>query len=362
MEALRKQYKHLTNLLRFNRGADIPIMGPIKAEWEVINTCNAKCRTCLHWQEPPDLTLLSTIQGKNMIEQLAESGLFSLSFTGGEPLLRKDLVELLGYAKKQGLATTLISNGLLITERRASELVDVNVDTVFISIDAAQPQLNDELRGIEGYLELALNAIDNLKAMRRNAGPKIFIKATISSKNVQQLVPLAELARVKGIEGLSFQLAQILENTKFVFDKSLLLNKETRQQFLEQLDKLLADYHDVLNGSREYYQSLRQFFENPEALQQYRPVTGFYFVQIDSWGNFYTSPAKNNKIGNILQEPFEIMWYGQKANELRTHRESPPELNYLFDTVGTMSVDFSHLNLKRFVKLALPLISGAKSL
>ncbi|MFQ5636709.1 MAG: radical SAM/SPASM domain-containing protein [bacterium] len=359
---MKKPFKHLTNLRRFNRGENIPIMGPLKAEWEVIHQCNASCQTCLHWQGKPDSNILSTTEGKTLIKQMAESGLLNLSFTGGEPLLRKDLVELIDYAKELGLFTSLMTNGLLITERRARQLLDVNLDTLYLSIDAADPALNDELRGLSGYFDLAMTAIDNLKSMRRNAAPKIILKTTISNKNVTQLIPLAQLAATKGVEGFSFQLAQIIENASFVFDDALLLNYENQKILIEQMNTLTKDYKQVLTGSSEYYEVLCDFLKRPESLNRYRPVTGFSYVQIDSWGNIFTSPAKVNRLGNIREKDFEEIWYGQAANKLRVQDQSKPESSYLFDAVGNLSIFMNNLNLKRMVRLLNPIFDGRKHL
>ncbi len=357
---MKKQFKHLTNFLRFNRGAEIPSTGPIKAEWEVINTCNAKCLTCLHWKEKPDSRILSTSEGKNLIQQLARSGLLNLYFTGGEPLLRKDLIELLAYAKKYGLSTALVTNALLLTERRAQELVNAKLDTIYISIDAAEADLNDEIRGLNGYFDLALTAIDNLKSMRRNANPRILIKATISSKNVDQLVPLAELANTKGIDGFGFQLAQVLENANFLFDESLLLDQHNRNVFLEQLEFLLKDFSHLLTGSFEYYQALQDYVENPESMQKYRSISGFSFAHIDPFGKVFTCPAKVNQIGDFRKKTFENIWFGQAANDLRQQKGVNTKSSYLFETLGKMNVAVSDLNVKRFFKLVRPILDGAK--
>ncbi len=358
---MRKPFKHLMNLLRFNNGAEIPTTGPIKAEWEVVNTCNAKCLTCLYWQEKTDSRIFSTSEGKNLIQQLARSGLLNLCFTGGEPFLRKDLVELLSYAKKYGITTSVVTNGLLISERRARELVDAKLDTIYVSIDAAEAGLNDEIRGLKGYFDLALAAIDNLKSMRGNTNPRIFLKATISNKNVDQLMPLADLADTKGIDGFSFQMAQVLKNANFVFDESLLLDQKNRTVFLEQLELLLKDFSHLLTGSFEYYQALRDYFENPDSLQKYRSTSGFSFAQIDSFGGVFTCPAKSNQIGDMRETTFENIWFGQTANDIRQEKKIAAKSSYLFETLGNMNVAVSDLSLKRFFKLVRPIWEGAKS-
>ncbi|HEX9653029.1 MAG TPA: radical SAM protein, partial [bacterium] len=302
---MKKPLKHLTNLLRFNRGADIPTMGPLKAEWQVINQCNAKCLTCQDWQGRIDPTLLNTAEGKRLIRELADSGVLHLCFSGGEPLLRRDLIDLINYAKKQGLTTSLMTNGLILTERRARELANAKLDTVFISLDAADPKLNDEIRGLRGYFNLAMSAIDNVKAMRSGGKPGIIIKATVSSKNVRHLAALAELADRRGIEGFRFQLAQVVKNANFVFDRSLLLTDKERAILVQQLDRLIQRFAYLLSGSLEYYQGLRDFLERPESVRKFRSISGFSFVVIDPWGRLFTSPAKVQEIGNIRRDSFQ---------------------------------------------------------
>lgn len=331
-------------------------MGPLKAEWQVINQCNAKCLTCRDWQERADQTILSTAEGKRLIKELAESGLLHLCFSGGEPLLRKDLMELIEYAKELGLTTSLMTNALLLSERRAKALVDAKLDTLYISLDAADPKLNDQMRGMKGYFRLVMSAIDYVKAMRGGAEPAIIIKSTISKKNLHQLTALAELAQIKGIEGFRFQLAQIVKNANFVFDRALLLTEADRDDFVCELDKLVKNYAYLL-GSLEYYQGLRDFLEQPPK-QKIRSIYGFSFALIDPWGRVFASPAKVNELGNIRRAKFEDIWYGETANLLRIHRGLIPQSNYLFDDFGDL---LNRLDGIHFLKLLRPIFNGAKS-
>ena len=357
---MRKPLGHLRNLLRFSRGATIPTMGPLKAKWEVINTCNARCKTCLHWQEKSDDTILGTEEARVLISQLAEAGVLSLTLTGGEPMMRRDLVELIAFAKEQGLITELITNGLLLSERRARDLVESKLDTVYISIDAANAKLNDQLRGLSGYFKLAMSAVDNLKSMRRNGDLKIIIKTTVTSKNIGELVALAELAIKKGIDGFCFQLAQIAENRKFVFDSALLIDSSNRDALIAELDKLLLGYRETLSGPLEYYETLRNVLANPVCGENLRSVSGYSFVQLDAWGNVFMNPAKTRRIGTIREASFESIWFGQAANEIRNAEPETSLKDYLFDVTGTMSASFANLNVKRFLKVMRPILTGAK--
>lgn len=355
-----KQLKHLTNLVRFKRGARIPIIGPLKAEWEVINICNARCQTCQFWRNHPDKNILSFEEAVNLIDQMAEMGVLKLCFTGGEPLLRKDLIDLIDYAQSKNLSTSLITNGFLITERRARELVDAKLESIYISLDAAEPRLNDEIRGFPGYYDLALKAMDNLKAMRRNANPKIYIKTTVSKLNLHHLVPLAKLSITWGIDGLRFQPAQYIEGTELSFDPDILLDEKDYELLANYIDKIIKNYSPAVKGFMNYCIALKHYYLSQNSFKNYRSVSGFSYAIIDPWGYVFASPTKKELLGNIRQQSLYEIWYGGKANEIRKDPLENSSINYLFDTVGNMSVYFSDLNVKSFFKIIRPIFNGVE--
>jgi len=173
-------------------------------------------------------------------------------------------------------------------------------------------------------------------------------------------VSLAKLADTKGIDGFSFQLAQVLENANFIFDESLLLGQQDWSVFCQQLELLLKDFSYLLTGSFEYYQALRDYVENPDSVRKYRSISGFSFAQIDPFGKIFTCPAKVHQIGDFREDTFENIWFGQAANNLRQGKKANAKSNYLFETLGNMNVAVSDLSLKRFFKLVRPIMDGAK--
>ncbi len=253
----------------------------------------------------------------------------------------------------------MITNGLLMTERRARKLVDSGVDVIYISLDAANPALNDRLRGLPGYFDLAMAAIDNLKSMRANSSLKIVIRTTVTSLNVQELVPLAELVCNKGIDNLHFQMAQLLANKNFKFGPELQIKNRERDLLIEQLDKLMTDFAETLAGPQEYYSALRNVLSNPAFDHKYRPLPRFAFVQIDARGNVFTSPAKTNKLGNIREMPFTEIWHDQIEN-ISGEAELEAEAEHLFDATSTLSLSDSDVSIKRVFKFMRPLFHGAR--
>ena len=355
-----KQVRHIRNFLRFAKGEHEPIIGPIKAVWEVLYVCNARCRTCLRWQEKPDPTMLSTEDGKNLIQQLARSGALNLSLTGGEPLLRKDIFELIACAKENGLHTSLISNGLLINERRANELVHSGLDLIYISLDGSTPELNDSLRGIHGYFDLAIQAIENIKSLRSNSRPKIFIAFTVNKANMYDLENVARFVKTRSLDGLTFQPALHLPNVKFTLEDDLAFTTQEAKTLQTIVDRVVKMYGDILPMNRDYYRQFASFIENPKNLNRHMNVAGFAFATIDPWGNVYPDPLELDSMGNVREQTFEEIWYSGRAREVRgriARHEMPAEF---FDGFLPLSIAMRQMTPFKFHRALKPIFTTAE--
>ncbi len=355
-----KRMTHLRNLLRFARGKQDPIIGPVKAVWEVVNTCNARCRTCDRWKEKTDPTILSTAEGKNLIRQLADSGVLNLTFTGGEPLLRKDIYELVTFANGQRLSTSLYTNGLLLNIRRAKELIDSGLDLIYLSIDGSTPALNDGLRGITGYFDLTMKALESLKSLRSNSHPKIFIAVTITKKNVHDLANLAHLVKSNGLDGLSLQLALHAPKIKYCLEDDLAFQPGEGAALQAAVNRVLEQYHHYLPMNREYYRHFADYIEQPQTLFEHLNTVGFATTVIDAWGNVYPDPLQTDSMGNIRWQTFKEIWFGEQASSVRrrvARREHPLSLFDNFISVNFAVERSSALNFHRILK---PILNGAQ--
>ena len=160
--------------------------------WETTTACNLACKHCrrLEPQTKPAPDQLSTDQGKALIDAIADAGRPILIFSGGEPLMRADIYELLDHAHAAGLPTALATNGTLINRHVAKLLSESNVRRVAVSLDGADAQTHDAFRGIAGCFAQALEGIAHL----RTAGVPVQINVTISKHNAAQLEAVYDLA------------------------------------------------------------------------------------------------------------------------------------------------------------------------
>ncbi len=148
---------------------------PFYATYNVTFRCNSRCVYCDYWKSsPPEL---STSDALKVIGRIAESGVSMLAISGGEPLLRNDIAQLLEEAKNYGLMTTLNTSGLIIKEGLAREFART-VDALTISIDGP-PNIHDSQRGIAGAFERSTKALK----MYKSAGIRVGINMVITDLN-----------------------------------------------------------------------------------------------------------------------------------------------------------------------------------
>lgn len=168
--------------------------------WNVGQRCNLKCIHC--YSQSKDIEYpgeLNTKEAKAMLDGLAEYGAPVILFSGGEPLMRKDLMELITYARNKGLRAVISTNGTLITEEKAEELKKFGLSYVGISLDGLR-ETNDKFRGVEGAFDDALQGIRNCLKL----GIKVGLRFTINKRNAQDIPGIFELIEKENIPRVCF--------------------------------------------------------------------------------------------------------------------------------------------------------------
>jgi len=190
------QAKFERNIPRFARG-------PVDVTWEVTNKCNLRCKHCfLPDASEPLLDELTTAEGYLLLDNLADAGVKSLLFSGGEPLTRPDLEELARYAVSNRMTVWLQTNGWYLAEK-AEALKKIGFEQVQVSIDGATAETHDWFRG-RGSFE---RAVGGVKKCIDLGFASVGIGATVSQRNldeVPQMIDLALELGVRAFETLSF--------------------------------------------------------------------------------------------------------------------------------------------------------------
>lgn len=154
---------------------------------------NSKCLTCSYWKLTPRMKEdLSTPEVFAMLDEAHAAGMRAYYLFGGEPLVRKDVGEIVSYARRRGFLTTMNTNGSLLTQK-AESLRDL--DVAFVSLDHPTP-FHDHIRGRKGSFEEVIHGVERLREV---AGSRIVLVATISRLNFDAMEPMARLAERMGL-------------------------------------------------------------------------------------------------------------------------------------------------------------------
>lgn len=156
---------------------------PLVILWTITTRCNSRCSYCACWKESAAEPALDEI--KNIIDQLACAGTLRISLTGGEPLLREDIGEIITYIKSKHIFVSLNSNGILISEK--INLIK-NTDLIQLSLDG--PKLvHDSIRNTESY-----DSVIESAEILSGSGIKFSFNATISGQSIDDIEHIIKIA------------------------------------------------------------------------------------------------------------------------------------------------------------------------
>lgn len=289
--------------------------------WNTTRRCNLKCVHCYATalDEEKGIDPMSTEQGKALIDDLAAYGAPVLLLSGGEPLVRKDLVELAAYATSQGMRAVISTNGTLITKEKARELKHVNLSYVGISLDGAE-EVHNKFRGVPNTFKKTLEGIENCKA----EGLKVGLRFTINKRNVADLPIIFDLLRDLEIPRVCFYhlvysgrgsdlIQEDLnhEETRATID---LIMEKTRKLFEEGYPKEVLTVDNHADGP---YVWMRLQKEDPKRaedvfkLLQYNEgnSSGRGFACISWDGKVHADQFwRHHTFGNVLERPFSEIW------------------------------------------------------
>ena len=280
-----------------------PRRGPLFASWDVTFKCNARCSFCstheLDAALPRDLNTEESLQ---IVRQLGESGVWHLSLTGGETLVRKDLPLIIREAKKHGMLVNVNTNGFLL-ERFAEVLIESGVDSITISVDSDKAEVHDTARVIPGLTEAILKGVDKVKRLRKTNTPQITFRMVISKQSYQDIDNYIQLYEDR-VDNISFQpIHDGIGVPKFSDrdddqSKTGLLNLKDEDPFMftpkdrshfSRVFSALLRKHVWIN--RLFFREIENFlFDKDLMWERYKCYSGYYYLQINPYGEVFPCP------------------------------------------------------------------------
>jgi AdoMet-dependent heme synthase len=285
---------------------------PLVVSWNVTRKCNLKCSHCYINATTNELkNELNTDESKRLIDQISEVSRPLLILSGGEPLLRPDIYELIRYGTKQGLRMGLGSNGGLLDSKAAAKLADAGIKTVSVSIDSHIPSQHDDFRGVVGSWDKALNAI---KVLREN-DVLVQVNTTLTQQNYNQIDDIMSLAEQIGVE--NFHLFFLVPT-----GRGAKMADISPQMYEDMIKGTFAKTHKHKLNVRP--SCAPQFMRIAEGMgldmrQWIRGcIAGMYYCRIYPNGDVTPCPYLPIKLGNIRENSFRDIWLNSPVfNALR---------------------------------------------
>lgn len=244
---------------------------PLLINIEVTKTCNAFCSFCNYYLTSKNEERLNDYSF--IVKKLKP---FTVSITGGEPLLRRDLEDIIREIKRAhwGCYVGVVTNGSLLNEKRASSLRNAGLDQISISLDFPDGR-HDANRGIPGLFKKIISIIPFLKTLDFY---RISFNTVITAQNLHDLIKIAEMARDMGIY-VSFSTYSPAKTG----ERNLLPSPESKEEISKIIGELMRfkKIHKNIMNSDEYLMKIPEYFSNggiPNC------KAGIKFLQVDPQG------------------------------------------------------------------------------
>jgi MoaA/NifB/PqqE/SkfB family radical SAM enzyme len=291
------------------RGYDRSTPRPHFMVVEATHRCNARCTYCDSWRTPASERAreMSRDEHVRLLRDARRLGVRMVSYTGGEPLLRPDLVEIARAAKALRMRTLVNTNGYLVTEKNAGEILSA-FDAVTVSIDSLEPALQAERRGQGKSLELAIRGLDLLLERRCRPG-QVRVNVVLDEGNAAGLDELAAHLRERGVPMLLQPLhrATLFPEMVPVGDVRRI---DSREHALGDLERFAGAAGGLSRGEGRY---IRPFYRGMAAHLKgappwFRCYAGSFSFQVSAYGDVMLCQTLRRSLGNVRERPLREIW------------------------------------------------------
>ena len=288
--------------------------------WNCTRRCNLHCVHCYAEAEDREYSgELSSEEARAFIEDLAEFGAPVLLFSGGEPLMRRDVIELAAFAREKGIRPVLSTNGTLISSQMAQRIKEAGIGYVGISIDGIGAH-HDRFRGQRGAFEAALAGVANCVAV----GQRVGLRFTINRRNYEDVGAILDLVERESIDRVCFY--HLVYSGRGSGIRRDALEPEQTRAVVDLIIDRAADFHrrgldkDILtvdnhaDGVYLYQRIKREQSERAEEVLQLLRwnggnSSGTGIGAVDNLGNVHPDQFWwHYTLGNVRQRRFSEVW------------------------------------------------------
>lgn len=320
---------------------------PVSLHYELTFRCNQRCAMCpqQHEKEAEGSKILSTIKCQQELEkeeiskladQAENAGIRDFTITGGEPFVRKDIMEILAYCSSKKFSLGILSNGTLIDEEKAEKIVELGISNLQVSIESGE-EIHNRIRNQPNAFKLLLAALERVNKEKIKQGkdkPVITFCCTISSINAPYLSGLLDIAERFNAEinygYLFYATADMDRRTNEIYhmgnskEESQDISDELKNVDVEALSKEIEKIYKISETKKipvRFSPPLRgeeiasRFNDDSYAFAK-KCFYPWYAVRVNPYGDVYPC-SMNITMGNIKENSFSEIWNGKKYRSFR---------------------------------------------
>lgn len=306
--------------------------------WNMTRRCNLKCIHCYSSSRNiPYRDELTTEEGKALIADLAAFGSPVILFSGGEPLIRKDLPELAQYAVDRGMRAVISTNGTLLTPERIRVFREIGLSYIGVSLDGLQ-ETHDFFRGVPGTFVRAMRGI----RASRDAGIKVGVRFTVNRHNVQDVPAIFDLLEAEDIPRCCFYHLVYSGRGSALVEEDLshgetrrlldLILDRTRDLFDRGLPKEILTVDNHADGPYIYLRLLREdparAAEVLELLKMNEGNSSGNGIGCVSWDGAVHADQfwRGISFGNVRERPFSAIWTDTSNDLMAKLKDKKPHV------------------------------------
>jgi MoaA/NifB/PqqE/SkfB family radical SAM enzyme len=291
---------------------------PHYIEIEVTTRCNLRCKMCEHtyWKEPP--CDMSFEQFKSIIDQFPK--LKWIGLTGiGESFVHKDFLKMLKYVKDRGIYVEIFDNFFLIDKEMSKQLIDIGVDRIILSIDAATKEIYEKIRVGSNFDKVIKNVKDflELRAQKGAFFPKFEFHYIVNKDNIHETEKFIDLVHSFGYKdlykGKTITFTRMLHPFKEIEDMFTDIPKE----LVERTYKKAKGYGMLIDWNDDVPTNKPPISHCKEWLMPFIFATGHVIPCCANNEANRREFQKATALGNVYEKPFKEIWNGEKYNDLR---------------------------------------------
>ncbi len=283
----------------------------------ITNKCNLRCKSCDQWKTDPKLFSqeLSTKEWFSVIDSAAKMHTHIITITGGEPLLRQDIFQILERIHKKRMSTHFCTNGALLNNNEINKMMYSPPKSISISIDGHEPKINNELRGKNCFNTI----IKNIKLLKEKIpNIKIGINFVMSKKNyrnMDQMVALSQNLDVDQLNIIPIHTNLRHRNKPLKSFGDLLFTKEDVPKIKAEIKKFMhaVSQTNLQTLSKTFVKGIPEFYLGKKSNYCY---AGYISCEIDALGRVFPC-GDIDGIENVRNKRLEDIWKSNSFQQLR---------------------------------------------